>query len=39
MLVVLEGMLLARSVFRGIIDFSFPPVVGTKLFVCLKDYS
>ena len=34
MLVALEGTLLAGSVVRGKIDFTYPPVVGTKT-VCL----
>ena len=34
MLAALEGKLLARSVVRGKIDFSYLPVMGTRI-VCL----
>ena len=34
MLVALEGKLLAGSVVRGKIDFTYPPVVGSKT-ICL----
>ena len=42
MLVALEGTLLAGSVVHGKIDFTYPPVVGTKtvcLFRTAKDFN